>query len=70
MTATETIDLPSFKGVPGWEFTPLKDLDIDGFADAQGETTRTAGAEELSRDEALLGTIARPGFFAARNDAA
>jgi Fe-S cluster assembly protein SufD len=69
MTApVEVQELPSFKGVPGWEFTPLKGLDIDAFPDAAGETTRTAGAEELDRDEDKLGTIARDGFFAARND--
>lgn len=65
-----TNELPSFKGVPGWEFTPLKGLDIDAFPDAAGETTRSAGAEELSREADKLGTIAREGFFAARNDAA
>jgi Fe-S cluster assembly protein SufD len=71
MTApVEERQLPSFKGVPGWEFTPLKGLDIDAFGDAAGETTRAQGAEELSRDEEKLGTIAREGFFAARNDEA
>ena len=65
-----TNELPSFKGVPGWEFTPLKGLDIEAFEDAAGETTRTADADELARDEDKLGTIARDGFFAARNDEA
>ena len=26
-----TLDLPSFKGVPGWEFTPIDKLDLDAF---------------------------------------
>src|SRR3954463_5414292 len=69
MTApVEEQQLPSFKGVPGWEFTPLKGLDIDAFPDAAGETTRAPGADELARNEEKLGTIAREGFFAARND--
>lgn len=68
MTTTTTPELPSFKGVPGWEFTPLKGLDLEKFADAPGETVRGEGADELARDEALIGTIARPGFFASHND--
>jgi len=27
-------ELPSFKGVPGWEFTDLSKLDIDSYAPA------------------------------------
>ena len=28
----ETLELPSFKGTPGWEFTDLSGLDIDELA--------------------------------------
>jgi Fe-S cluster assembly protein SufD len=31
-----TLEMPSFKGVPGWEFTPIKDLDLDAYAVAPG----------------------------------
>jgi Fe-S cluster assembly protein SufD len=30
------LELPTFKGVPGWEFTPLDKLDLDAFPDAPG----------------------------------
>jgi Fe-S cluster assembly protein SufD len=32
----DRLALPTFKGVAGWEFTPLKGLDLDAFADAPG----------------------------------
>jgi Fe-S cluster assembly protein SufD len=34
--ASATLELPQFKGQPGWEFTPLGDLDLDAFPDAPG----------------------------------
>jgi Fe-S cluster assembly protein SufD len=30
-SATASLELPSFKGVPGWEFTDLSGLDIDSY---------------------------------------
>jgi Fe-S cluster assembly protein SufD len=30
------LELPSFKGQPGWEFTPLTGLDLDAFTAAEG----------------------------------
>jgi Fe-S cluster assembly protein SufD len=30
----DTLELPSFKGVPGWEFTDLSGLDLDAYAPA------------------------------------
>ncbi len=35
-SALEFPPLPEFKGTTGWEFTPLKDLDVDAFAPAAG----------------------------------
>jgi Fe-S cluster assembly protein SufD len=32
----ESLELPSFKGVPGWEFTDLSGLDIDSYVPADG----------------------------------
>jgi Fe-S cluster assembly protein SufD len=31
-----SLELPSFKGEPGWEFTPLGKLDLDAYAPAPG----------------------------------
>jgi Fe-S cluster assembly protein SufD len=39
------VPLPAFKGESGWEFTPLKDLDVDAFAPAAGGSD--AGAAGL-----------------------
>jgi Fe-S cluster assembly protein SufD len=33
-SATASLELPSFKGVPGWEFTDLSGLDIDSYPPA------------------------------------
>jgi Fe-S cluster assembly protein SufD len=30
------LEVPSFKGVPGWEFTPIDKLDVDAFPTAAG----------------------------------
>ena len=36
-SATATLpELPSFKGIPGWEFTDLSKLDIDSYPPAEG----------------------------------
>ena len=93
-------ELPAFKGRPGWEFTPIDDLDLDAYPAAPGGTeadvvgdlvlapaesvapsTETpvsegplvmplAQARESHRElvEAHLGKVAKPGFFASRND--
>jgi Fe-S cluster assembly protein SufD len=34
-SATVLPELPSFKGVPGWEFTDLSKLDLDGYPPAE-----------------------------------
>ena len=41
--AAAEVALPQFKGVPGWEFTPLKGLDLDAYPDAPGGS----GADQL-----------------------
>src|SRR4051794_39508045 len=35
-TAYAELELPAFRGVPGWEFTPIDKLDLDAFAPAPG----------------------------------
>ncbi len=43
-----TLDLPSFRGAAGWEFTPIDKLDLDGFPVARGG----AGSNSFGLDEA------------------
>jgi Fe-S cluster assembly protein SufD len=45
----ETLELPSFKGVPGWEFTDISALDIDSFEPASG-----GDADAIDRAERLF----------------
>src|SRR3954470_4760578 len=35
-TAYAELELPAFRGVPGWEFTPIDKLDLDAFQPADG----------------------------------
>ena len=41
-----TLELPSFKGNPGWEFTDLSGLDIDGYEPATGGDAAAAERAE------------------------
>jgi Fe-S cluster assembly protein SufD len=34
--AAASLPIPAFRGVPGWEFTPIDDLDLDGWTAAPG----------------------------------
>jgi Fe-S cluster assembly protein SufD len=34
--ASSTLEVPTFRGVPGWEFTPIDALDLDAFPVAEG----------------------------------
>jgi Fe-S cluster assembly protein SufD len=36
LAALGAIELPSFRGVPGWEFTPIDKLDLDAYPAAPG----------------------------------
>jgi len=31
-----SVELPTFKGTPGWEFTPIDKLDLDAYPAAPG----------------------------------
>lgn len=45
---TETLDLPTYKGKPGWEFTDISSLDLAAYAPAAGgAASAVAGAEAL-----------------------
>jgi len=50
VSLTESLPLPSFRGKPGWEFTSLKNVDLDSFA----------SPEALDVDAAGLGLIEAP----------
>jgi Fe-S cluster assembly protein SufD len=47
--AVGTLELPQHRGIPGWEFTDLSDLDLDAYPVANGNADRAAieGAERL-----------------------
>ena len=36
LDALGEVVMPAFRGTPGWEFTPIDDLDLDAFAPAGG----------------------------------
>lgn len=47
-TLTEQLDLPTYKGRPGWEFTDISSLDLGAYAPAPaGEAGAAAGADAL-----------------------
>jgi Fe-S cluster assembly protein SufD len=47
-TLTEQLDLPTYKGRPGWEFTDISTLDLGAYAPAPaGEAGVAAGADAL-----------------------
>ncbi|MHB1469472.1 MAG: Fe-S cluster assembly protein SufD [Solirubrobacteraceae bacterium] len=43
--ALSTLELPTFHGTPGWEFTPIDSLDLDGFEPGRGGDP--AGARDV-----------------------
>ena len=54
---TETLELPSFKGVPGWEFTDISAIDIDAFEPASGrdaDALTGVSGSKVDRLEILL----------------
>jgi Fe-S cluster assembly protein SufD len=53
-TRLELPPLPSFKGQPGWEFTPLGKLDVDGYpAAAAGDSGSAAGRQLFTFEHAV-----------------
>lgn len=45
---SETLDLPTYKGKPGWEFTDISSLDLAAYAPAgDGSADAVAGADAL-----------------------
>jgi Fe-S cluster assembly protein SufD len=50
LASSPTLDVPTFKGRPGWEFTDLSGLDLDGYTPAA--VARDGGVGELWSFEA------------------
>ena len=49
-TALASLEMPAFRGTPGWEFTPIDKLDLDAYEPAPGGT----GADLFAFDDAIL----------------
>jgi Fe-S cluster assembly protein SufD len=49
-TALASLEMPAFRGIPGWEFTPIDTLDLDAYEPAPGGT----GADLFAFDDAIL----------------
>ena len=49
-TALASLEMPVFRGVPGWEFTPVDKLDLDAYETAPGGT----GADLFAYEDAIL----------------
>lgn len=45
----QTLELPTFRGVAGWEFTEIPELDLDGYPLASDDADAAAAAEAAPR---------------------
>jgi Fe-S cluster assembly protein SufD len=53
-------ELPTFRGVPGWEFTPIDKLDLDAYPVAPGGTAPSSfGLDEVAPDGAIVMPLAQ-----------
>ncbi len=53
--ATAHPELPTFRGVPGWEFTPIDKLDLDAYPVAPGGTAPSSfGLDEAAPEGAIV----------------
>jgi Fe-S cluster assembly protein SufD len=54
------LELPSFRGAAGWEFSPIVKLDLDGFPVARGGAgTNSFGLDEAPPEGAIVMPLAR-----------
>jgi Fe-S cluster assembly protein SufD len=65
VVALDAIELPTFRGTPGWEFTPIDKLDLDAYPPAPGGEATSQfefeGAVTASEEEpAVEGPIVMP----------
>ena len=71
--ASSTLELPQFKGIPGWEFTDISKLDLDAFepgepADAPPAIfDRPANAAPLEGHDLLGTVVTKEDAFTLRN---
>ena len=60
--ALDALELPSFRGVPGWEFTPIDGLELDSFVPAPaGDEGSAEPLLEIAADGAIRATAEDPG---------
>ena len=53
-------ELPTFRGVPGWEFTPIDKLDLDAYPVAAGGTAPSSfGLDEAAPEGAIVMPLAQ-----------
>jgi Fe-S cluster assembly protein SufD len=53
-------ELPTFRGVPGWEFTPIDKLDLDAYPAAPGGTAPSSfGLDEAPPEGAIVMPLAQ-----------
>jgi Fe-S cluster assembly protein SufD len=53
-------ELPTFRGVPGWEFTPIDKLDLDAYPVAPGGTAPSSfGLDEVAPEGAIVMPLAQ-----------
>jgi Fe-S cluster assembly protein SufD len=53
-------ELPTFRGVPGWEFTPIDKLDLDAYPVAPGGTAPSSfGLDEAAPEGAIVMPLAQ-----------
>ena len=69
-----TLELPQFKGIPGWEFTDISKLDLGAFEPGEPGAARPAvfdlpaHFDPLSQDHPLLGSVVnKEDAFTVRN---
>jgi Fe-S cluster assembly protein SufD len=55
-TAYAALEVPTFRGVPGWEFTPIDKLDLDAFPPAPGG----AGEDPFGFEDAVTPSAQAP----------
>ncbi|HEX7299547.1 MAG TPA: Fe-S cluster assembly protein SufD [Solirubrobacteraceae bacterium] len=56
----KALELPTFRGTPGWEFTPIEKLDLDAFPVASGGTAPSSfGLDEAAPEGATVMPLAQ-----------
>ena len=70
---SSTLELPQFKGIPGWEFTDISKLDLDAFEPGDPADARPAifdmpaNAAPLDGHDLLGTVVTKEDAFTVRN---